>query len=174
MPKLIHVFVGGDSFVDKAIQHFSHAEAENITHVAVLIAGSTFESLGIKDEDDPYPGAWFHRQEKYFNHPAAKFVAVDIPDLPGAINRARQLQGTPYGYPDCISILIAEVLKSAPEIPDSLLTSMCAGTATETDRGGGLNIEGDKASGRITPVELYWELINNHGGVDITDRFRGR
>jgi len=59
-------------------------------------------------------------------------------------------------------------------IPDLLLTSMCAGTATEIDRTGQLPIAPSLASGRITPVQLYREIMTNFGGVDITDRFRNR
>jgi len=170
--KLIHIFVGGESFADKTIKKYSHAGNDDIVHVAGIIFGRTLEALATKDEGDLYPGTWLHRKDKYFNNPNARFIMVDVPDLAAGMDVASGLLGTPYGYSDCLKTAIFE--ETGTQLPDSDATTMCAEDWVRIDRGAGLPVLPDIEPGNISPVRFYRALINDHGGIDVTHLFRNK
>jgi len=170
MAKVVLAFVGGDTFIDEKIEDITGSGDVNISHVAALLMSGTYESTGIKEEEDPYPGVWVHRPDKFYNNLYARFIEVEIPDIAGFENRARRLLGTPYGYPDCGKTLVFN--ETGIQLPDTDATAHCSETITRCCRDGQLNVLPEIKAGCIDPFRLFNAVINDHGGVDVTDRYR--
>ena len=169
MAKVVLIFVGGDSFIDEKIEKVSKSGDMNISHVAALLWG-TYESTGIKEEEDPYPGVWIHRPDKFFGNPYARFIEVEIPDIAGFEAEARRLLGTRYGYPDCAATAVFDL--TGIQLPDSDNTVHCSETITRLCRGGQLNALPEITPGCIDPFRLFTSIVNEFGGIDVTDRYR--
>lgn len=147
-------FVGGDTEVDKIIKFASGAEEENITHAFVELFDSIYESEGIKQPYNPYPGVWISEPDKYDNNPYVKYVIIDVPDISALKKKARELLGTMYGYTDCISTGI-KLLTGADVLINGEHTAMCSETVTRLLRAGGINILSALKPDQISPVALY-------------------
>lgn len=133
--KVVMVFVGGDSWLDKEIETVSEGD---VSHAAGILFDSTYEAIGLKEETDKYPGVWLHRLNKYNGNPYAKFIEVEIPDIEGLKDEARKLLGTLYGYMNCGRTAVYDL--TGIQIPDNSLTVMCSETWTRLLRGGKVNV----------------------------------
>ena len=167
MAKVVLIFVGGDSNVDRVIETVSKGD---VSHVAGLLFDSAYESTGLKEESDPYPGVWLHWPDKYNSNPDARFIEVDVPDIEGLKTEARRLLGTPYAYGGCIKTGIYDLLDI--QLPDKDWTMHCSETWTRLLRNGGANVLPDTEPGCIDPYNLEMEVLNNFGGQDVTCKFR--
>lgn len=163
MSKIVLIFVGGNSFIDKAIHEVSKGD---VTHVAGLLFDGTYESTGLKEETDPYPGVWLHRPNKYIGNPDAKFIEIEVPDIDGLKAEARRLLGTPYGYTDCLRTGIFDIL--GMQIPDNDWSMMCSETWTRLLHGGKVNILPSIVPGCIDPSRLYKAVMGDWNGQEIT------
>ena len=121
MDKVTLIFVGGDTTIDKFI---TDVTGGNKSHVAGLIFDSIYESTGMAEEYDPYPGVWLHSPDKYKNNQQAEFIDVAIPDIGALKEKARKLLGTPYGYIDCLKGGVFDLL--GIELPDTTWTMDCS------------------------------------------------
>lgn len=170
MPKVTIVTTGGDTFVDRVIQGASNAKADNVTHVAMVLGGYTWEALGIKEPDDPYPGFWSHSWDKYINNPTAKFIAVEVPDLTAVLRKAEELKGTHYGVDDCAQGGLYE--QTGFETPDTALTVNCSESITRCLRTVIDILPKIKWAGNIVPERFYRYLIDVLAAEDITEQVR--
>lgn len=167
MSKLVLVFVGGDSKVDQLIENISQGD---VSHVACLLFDSIFESTGMKEESDPYPGVWLHRPDKYIDNPDAKFIEVDVPDIEGLKAEARRLLGTPYAYGGCLKTGLYDVLDI--QLPDNDWTMHCSETIARLLRGGQVLVLPSLKPGVIDPFRLKMEVLYRFHGQDITEQLR--
>jgi len=147
MAKVTLIFVGGDSKVDKIITGVTGGTK---SHVAGILFDSVYESLGMKDEGDLYPGVWMHDPSKYINNPDVEFITLEVPDIKALEAEARNLLGTPYGYTDCV-----RTGSFGTVIPDNAYTMDCSETWTRLLRAGKLDILPGVPAGCISPVKLY-------------------
>lgn len=170
MPRVTVIVVGGDSFVDRVIKKASHAEADNVTHVALALGGYTWEASGIKEPDDPYPGFWPHAWDKYINHQDAKFIAIEVPDLTAILRKAEELKGTHYGFDDCAQGGLYE--RTGFEIPDTALTVNCSESVTRCLRTVIDVLPEIKGAGNVVPERFYRYVMDVMGGEDITELVR--
>jgi len=155
MAKVTLIIVGGESKIDKLITGITGGAK---SHVAISILGSTLEALGIKDENDIYPGVWLHSPLKHINHPDATFIGVDIPDVVSAEDTARRLIGTLYGYVDCVNGGIYNL--TGIQLPgDGNLTANCSETVVRVLRAGGFDILPGVDADCITPGDIYKEVV---------------
>ena len=149
MSKVTVIFVGGTSFVDKVIDGVSHGVH---SHVAVKALGGVLEALGVKDEEDKYPGVWAHSADKYDNDPNAKFVEVDVPDVEAADKWAEGIISTPYAYVGCIDGGLHDMLGT--NLPcDGQLTMNCSETVTRYLRAGKCDLLHGVYADAITPAD---------------------
>ena len=165
MAKMLVGFVGGDTRLDKFIEDFSHGTDVDISHAFLMLFGSTYESTGAKEEEDPYPGVWLHSPDKFRSDPHARFVVVDVPDRRAGEDKARALLGTLYGYTDCVETGLQELFSIS--IPDNALTMHCSETVTRILRAAGLAVLPDLEAGSVSPAHLYRELMEAHNGREI-------
>ena len=165
MAKMLVGFVGGDTRLDKFIEDFSHGTDVDISHAFLMLFGSTYESTGAKEEEDPYPGVWLHSTDKFRSDPHARFVVVDVPDRRAGEDKARALLGTLYGYTDCVETGLQELFSIS--IPDNALTMHCSETVTRILRAAGLAVLPDLEAGSVSPAHLYRELMEAHNGREI-------
>lgn len=158
--KLTIGFVGGDTWLDKAIEGISGGQYADISHSFIKgILDSILEAEGVKQYNDPYPGVWLHPLNKYEGNTHVKYVDVDVPDIEAAKSKARDLIGTVYGYTDCIATAAALVNKNlADALSDGEKTAMCSETVTRILRAGGLDILPGIEADQISPVKLYEAL----------------
>jgi len=163
-------FSGGTTIVDKVIQGVSGAFEENVTHAFTLINGRPYEALGIKVEDELYPQARFRDKHRYDGVTGIKYIRVDIPDIDAFVDMAYKLDGTPYGYTDCVSVAI-KILTGKDMLEDGIKTVMCAELIARLLIAGGLGICSDLKPDQIAPVVLYRELLNKFNGVDVTSEY---
>jgi hypothetical protein len=164
-------FSGGQTIIDKVIQKVSGAEAEDVTHAFTFVNGRPFEAMGTWSDNKPYPGAWFRPKDKYVGVPEVKYIKVDIPDAEAYDELAyTELEGRLYGIIDCASTAI-KILTGKNMLEDGMKTVMCAETITLMCRAGGLNVCSDLAPDQVAPIVLYRDLLNNFGGIDITEEF---
>jgi hypothetical protein len=168
MAKVTIIAVGGNTPIDKAIRKVSHAEDDNVTHIAMALGRHTWEASGIKEPDDPYPGFWPHRPDKYVGNPDAKFIAVEVPDLTAIVRKAEELERTPYGLDDCAQGGAYE--QTGIETPDTALTMDCSEAITRCLRTVIDVLPGIKWAGNIVPERLYRYLIDELGAEDITEQ----
>jgi len=154
MPKVVVIFVHGDSLVDQVIDAFSHGQ---YSHTAIKINDGVVEALGVKDDGDKYPGVWLHDIAKYDNDPNVYLIEVDIPNLADAETRAQELIGTLYGYIDCIDGGVFDTT-GIQLTADGELTCNCSETVVRVLRAGGFNVLPSVRADCITPNDLYKAL----------------
>lgn len=164
-------FSGGDTLVDKIIQGVSGAFEENVTHAFVMLFDRPFEALGIMVGDELYPQARFRWRDKYDGNDTVKFIRIEVPDIQALIDEAFKLDGTPYGYSDCISTGL-KILLHADVLEDGTKSVMCAELVVRLLRAGGVGICSDLEPDQVAPVVLYRELIHNFNGIDVTDDYK--
>lgn len=150
MAKVTLIFVGGTGKVDKLI---TDVTGGMYSHVAGFLFDSVYESTGMKEEQDPYPGVWLHRPDKYTGNPAVKYVEVEVPDLPGLQTEARRLLGRIYGYTDCVKGGLYDLLKI--ELPSNDYALNCSETWTRLLRAGGFDPLPGVPADVVTPADLY-------------------
>lgn len=153
MEKVTIILVGGDAPVDKFITKFTGGR---FSHVAALVLGSTFESTGIKEPIDPYPGVWLHDPNKYVGNPNVVFVDVEVPDLAAGEAEVRKLLGTPYSYIACVKGGLHDIL--GIDLPDTDFSMDCSETITRFLRACGLDFLSGHSPGSITPDDIGREL----------------
>ena len=158
MDKLTLIFVGGDSTVDRVIEKVSNGD---VSHAACILFDSVYESTGLKEEDDPYPGVWLHNPHKYGKNPDAKFIRIPIPDKKGLNKMARSLLGTPYSYVGCLKTGIFDIL--GIDMPDTDYTMHCSETITRLLRAGGVNVLPGVEPSSIDPSRLYKAILEIKG-----------
>jgi hypothetical protein len=167
-------FVGGDTWVDNVIKFFSNSYEENITHSFAIVYGRPFEAEGIKEPNTRYPGAWFTpNRYKYYDEKfkgLVKYIRVEVPYLEAFEDKAVELQGTLYGYSDCLATEYKK-LTGEDALVDGETTVMCSETVSLLLRAGGLNILPELQPDQIMPVVLYHELVNNFNGQDVTNEY---
>ena len=169
MSKVTLIFVGGDGRVDKLIEGVSGGD---VSHVACLLFDSVYESTGMKEESDPYPGVWLHRPDKYNGNPDAQVIEVEVPNIEGLKAEARRLLGTPYAFGGCVKTGIFDMLEI--ELPDNDWTMHCSETVTRLLRGGELPVLQKNKAGVIDPYYLKKSILGDWHGQDITDQLRPR
>lgn len=157
-------FVGGDSWLDKAIEAASGSQYADISHAFIFLLNSIVEAEGVKQYADPYPGVWLHPPEKYDGDGHVKIVEIDVPDLPAAESKARELIGTLYGYTDCI-VTATKFLTGHNIFSGGEGTMHCSETVTRILRAGGLCICPGLQADEVSPVLLYEDLVKYRGGV---------
>ena len=157
-------FAGGTTAIDRAIQAVSGSEYCDITHAFIYLFGGIVEAEGVKEFSDKYPGVWLHPPNKYQpSNEHVKIVEVNLPDIKDAKAKACALLGTPYSYHGCLE---AAAELAGIELPvDGSHTVMCSEAVTMIIRAGGLYACSGIEPDYVTPVMLYNDLINNHGGV---------
>jgi hypothetical protein len=158
LDKITLIFVGGDSTVDRVIEKVSGGD---VSHVACLLFDSVYESTGLKEEEDPYPGVWLHNPHKYCKNPYAKFIRINVPDKEGLNKMARRLLGTPYSYAGCIKTGIFDIL--GIDLPDTDYTMHCSETITRLLRSGGVNVLPEVEPSSIDPSRLYKAILSIKG-----------
>lgn len=94
--------------------------------------------------------------KKYANNLDAKFVDIELPDLEGALQEARKLIGTPYGYTDCVRGGIHDL--TGINLSGNKITANYSETVTRSLRAGGLDLLPDNLDDCIMPNYLYWAL----------------
>lgn len=166
MAKITLIFVGGDSKVDKVITGVTGGTK---SHVAGLLFDGVYESTGLKEEHDPYPGVWLHSPRKYINNPDAELIEVEVPNIEGLKDEARKLLGTPYGYTDCVRGGVFDLL--GIEVPDNDWTMNCSETWTRLLRAGGLNVLLGVPAGDVTPARLRNAVL---GKEDIVGKVKAQ
>ncbi|WP_094607718.1 hypothetical protein SPSIL_009200 [Sporomusa silvacetica DSM 10669] len=171
MAKVVLIFVGGDSEIDKFIEHFSNGEDVNISHAAMLLLNSTLESTGVKEGNDPYPGVWPHDPAKYVDNPYAKFIEIEVPNLTAGEAEARKLIGTPYGPGDCFRAGVYEMF--GWKIPDNAFTMDCSEMDARVVRAMEVPVLPELEPGQIAPARLFRSIMQDWQGKDVTYRFRG-
>ena len=149
-------FNGGNTWIDKAIQCASGSEYCNVTHAFIYVLDSVLEARGVKESADKYPGVWLHNPSKFSDDDTVKTIDVDVPDEESAMQKARELIGTPYSYTDCAEAALALVGVTLPT--DGEATVMCSETVTMILRAGGVEVCGDTPADLVTPVMLYEAL----------------
>jgi len=164
MSKMVVGFVGGDTDLDKFIEKFSHGEDVDVSHAFLMLFGSTYESTGAKEEQDPYPGVWLHNPDKFIDDQHAKFIEVEVPNKRAGEDKARELLGTLYGYTDCLETGLKELFNIS--IPDNELSMHCSETVTRILRAAGIDILPNIEAGQVSPAALYKEVMQL-GGQDI-------
>ena len=157
-------FVGGDGWLDKAIEAISGSQYADISHTYIYLFDSILEAEGVKQYSDPYPGVWLHPADKYDGNPHAKTVEIDLPDLAAAQSKARELIGTLYGYSDCI-VTATKFLTGYNIFSGGELTMHCSETVTQILRAGGLKVCPDLQADEVSPVLLYEDLLKYRGGT---------
>lgn len=170
MAKVVLIFVGGNSEIDKFIEHFSNGEDVNISHSAMLLLNSALESTGMKEENDPYPGVWLHDPAKYVDNPYARFIEVEVPNLVAGEAEGRKLIGTPYGPGDCFRAGVYEML--GWKIPDNALTVDCSEMVTRVVRSMEVPVLPELEPGQIAPARLFRSIMQDWNGQDVTYRYR--
>ena len=165
MPKYTLVFVGGFTKIDGIIETASNALKENISHVAGILSGKCWEAQGVVLGNENYPGFWEQRMDRLVGVPCTRFVAVEVPDLAPILAKAKQLEGTPYGYTDCIRGGVYDLFGG--QIPDNTLTMDCSEAQTRLLRSVREVLPGREA-GTITPIDLYRYVREVLHGEDIT------
>ena len=163
-------FSGGTTEVDKLIQTVSGAQQEDVTHAFAMIYGRPFEALGIMAGDELYPQARFRPRDKYKGVAEVKYIRIDVPNMDALIDEAFKLDGTPYGYTDCISTGL-KILFNADVLVDGTKTVMCAELIARILIAGGLDICPELKPDQIAPIVLYRELLNKFNGQDVTDEY---
>ncbi len=140
-----------DSIVDKVIQQFSDGP---YSHSAILFDNGlgVVESLGIKDEHDPYPGVWSHNPHTY-DDAVAKKITILLPNQELAEEETRNLLGSLYGYTDCVKGGLYDLLKI--KLPGNTLSINCSEFVTRVLRAGGLNVMPDVEPDCVTPNDLF-------------------
>ena len=157
-------FVGGDSWLDRAIEGISGSQYADISHAYIHLLGSIVEAEGVKQYSDPYPGVWLHPPDKYDGDPHAKCVIVDLPDIEAAQAKARELIGTLYGYTDCI-VTATKFLTGHNIFAGGENTMHCSETVTRILRAGGLQVCPGLQADEVSPVLLYEDLMRYRSGV---------
>lgn len=152
MVTVILVRGADDNFVDRVIQQFSDGP---YSHSAIKFPWALVESMGIKAEEDIYPGVWPHEPGTYDNAIAARAV-IDLPDQEGAEREARRLIGRPYGYLDCLKGGLHDTL--GIDLPGNKLAMNCSETVTRILRAGGFNVCPGVEPDCVTPNDLYRAL----------------
>lgn len=150
MAKVTLIFVGGSGKIDKLITDITGGE---FSHVAGFLFDSIYESTGMKEEQDPYPGVWLHRPDKYDGNPAAVRVEVEVPNLPALQAEARRLLGRIYGYTDCVKGGLYDLLRI--ELPSNDYALNCSETWTRLLRAGGCDPLHGVPADVVTPADLY-------------------
>ena len=153
MAKVTLIFVGGESKIDKLITGITGGTK---SHVAGLLFDGVYESTGLKEESDLYPGVWLHNPDKYLGNPDVEFVTIEIPNMDSLQAEARKLLGTPYGYTDCLRTGAYELLGIS--IADNAYVMDCSETWTRLLRAGGLNVLANIQPGCVSPSRLYGEV----------------
>ena len=171
MDKLVVGYVGGDTNLDKVIQNFSGAVKYNITHAFTMILNSTAESKGVKEVDDPYPGFWLHSPDKFVLDKTSRFIEIEIPSLILAETEARKLIGSAYGYSSCLSFVLRKFFHI--NFPDNRHSCDCSEAQTLILRASGLSMYPRIQANEVSPL-MAFKWVMNHGGKDVTDRFRKR
>ena len=150
MAKLTLIFTTGDGVLNQAISGITHGP---YTHVAVKILDSVLESYGVRLETDPFPGVWLHRPDRYSDTNAV-FVDVEVSNIVGAEQKARELMGTFYGYSDCIRAALFNLWRIIVR-GNGDMTANCSETVLKVLRAGGFDplpgIEADS----VAPMDLY-------------------
>ena len=157
-------FVGGDTIVDTVIEAASGSQYADISHSFVYLLNSIVEAEGVKKYSDPYPGVWVHPPDKYEGNQHVKFIDVDVPDLPAAESKARELIGTLYGYTDCI-VTATKFLTGHNIFKGGENTMHCSETVVRILRAGGLVVCPELEADEVSPILLYEDLLRNRGGV---------
>jgi hypothetical protein len=156
-------FVGGDSWLDKAIEAASGSQYADISHAFIFLLNSIVEAEGVKQYADPYPGVWLHPPGKYDGDSHVKIIEIDVPDMPAAESKARELIGTLYGYSDCI-VTATKFLTGHNIFSGGENTMHCSETVTRILRAGGLPVCPGLQADEVSPVLLY-EDLQQRGGV---------
>ena len=162
MAKVRVGFVGGDTVIDKVIEGASGSQYADISHTFIYLLNSIVEAEGVKQYADPYPGVWLHPPAKYDGDSHAKFIDVDVPDVPAAESKARELIGTLYGYVDCLAT-VSKFLADCNLIPGSDRTMHCSETVTRILRAGGVSVCPELQADEVSPVLLYEDLLQRGG-----------
>lgn len=166
MPKITLIVAGGYEFIDGQIQAFSHGLKDNVSHIAALFAGYTWEAQGVIVGKEPYPGFWAQSKDRFLKQDSiAKFIAIEVPDLRPIYNECLALKKTPYGYGDCIRGGVYEL--TGKQIPDSDFTVDCSEAWTRILRTV-ITFLPDIEAGCITPEKFYRYLMDDLNGEDIT------
>ena len=151
MDKVTLIFVGGESEIDNLITGVTGGE---YSHVAGILFDSIYESTGLKEESDPYPGVWLHDPQKYDNNPSMKTVEVIVPDIQALKREARNLLGKKYAYLGCIEGGLYDKLGIKISIASDFAVN-CSETWARLLRAGGVNILPEVPVDCITPADLY-------------------
>jgi hypothetical protein len=162
MSKVRLIFVGGDSKVDKLITEVTGGTK---SHVAGLLFDGVYESTGLKEPSDIYPGVWLHDPNKYLNNPDAESIEIEVPDIDALKEEARRLLGTPYGYLDCIRGGVFDLL--GIKVPDNDWAMDCSETWTRLLRAGGLDILSEIPAGDLTPVKMLNAIVDGGYGQKV-------
>ena len=163
MAKIRVGFVGGDTVIDKVIEGASGSQYADISHTFIYLLNSIVEAEGVKQYADPYPGVWLHPPGKYDGDGHVKIVEIDVPDLPAAESKARELIGTLYGYTDCI-VTATKFLTGHNIFSGGEGTMHCSETVTRILRAGGVSVCPELQADEVSPVLLYEDLLQR-GGV---------
>lgn len=166
MPQITIAAAGGYETIDGVIETFSHGLRDNISHIAMILAGNTWEAQGVIVGNEPYPGFWPQRWDRLVNKECVKLIAVDVPDLAPILKKAQELKGTPYGYGDCFRGGIYEL--TGKQIPDSEFTVDCSESITRCMRTVIPILPEITETGCITPEKMYKYLREVCNGIDIT------
>jgi hypothetical protein len=173
MDRVTLISVGGDSKIDNLIKDVSPgAKKYGKSHVAMLLFDGVYESTGLKEEYDPYPGVWLHNPHKYDNNPGATFIEVEVPDIEAMEDEARRLLGTPYGYTDCVKTGLYELF--GIEIPDNDWGIMCSELCTRLFRTGKVPILPEVPAGCISPERLTETILYGGYGQKILENISKR
>lgn len=148
-------FVGGDSEVDNLITRVTGGE---YSHVAGYLFDSVYESTGIKESDDPYPGVWLHSPRKYEGHRIVRTVVVEVPDMESLQDEARRLIGRPYAYLGCIEGGLYDKLGIKISIASAFAVN-CSETWARLLRAGGVDILPEVPVDCITPADLFKAVV---------------
>jgi len=118
------------------------------SHAAIFMLGGILEALSngfVKSPENAYD---------QFKH---TIVTVDVPNIEAAEAEANKLLGTPYGYVDCFTGGLHDLLGIT--IPgNGEKTVNCSEAVTRILQAGGLDIFPDFAPDNVTPADLLKKL----------------
>ncbi|MDR3561889.1 MAG: hypothetical protein P4N59_10710 [Negativicutes bacterium] len=145
------IFVrGGDNLVDNVI---AAASCGPFVHVAIMVPDiGLVESLGEGGPGIIPPCVRLSPSRKYDNRDDVEIILVDLPNIAAAQDEAERLLGRPYGYIDCITTGLRDML--GVKYPgDGDITDHCSETVARILRVGGDDILPTTDPDNISPMD---------------------
>jgi hypothetical protein len=141
------IFNGGHNIVGNGVEFFTHSQW---AHVSFVTDNALYEAVEPK----------FHKIDNIhiYDEIDHEILKIEVPNIEAALKKAEDLIGTPYGlWTDCIATILDDIGVNSET--NGEITVHCSESVTRILRAGGLDILGTKPADKISPEDLYQELI---------------